>query len=220
MKTFGIYMKVPLNIFQCGIDKKMISLDLIENNKEFNYFFFDENDCEKFILHNYPDDVYKAYKLLIPFDYKIDLWKYCVLYKYGGIYIHHKFKDNIKMINLIDNNFFVNYKNYYYNKLLINTDFIITKINNPIFMIAINEIIKNVNNKYYGIDVTYPTGAGLLGKIFKENNYKAYLNYDGKNISFKKTIIMKTKDNYQDDNYTVSLWITKNIYISNNYAKN
>lgn len=70
MKSFGIYMKVPLNIFQCGIDKSMISHDLIENNKEFNYFFFDETDCEKFILNNYPDNVYNAYKSLIPFDYK------------------------------------------------------------------------------------------------------------------------------------------------------
>jgi len=213
MKSFGIYMKVPLNIFQCGIDKSMISHDLIENNKEFNYFFFDETDCEKFILNNYPDNVYNAYKSLIPFDYKMDLWKYCILYKYGGIYIHNKFKDNIKMIELIDNNFFVSYKNHYYNKLLINTDFIIAKKNNPIFIIAINEIIKNIKNNYYGIDATYPTGSGLLGKIFKDNNYRAYLNYDGNNISFKKTIIMKTKDDYKNNNYTFSLWITKRIYI-------
>ena len=213
MKTFGIYIKVPLNIFQCGIDKTMISLDLIENNKEFNYFFFNETDCEKFILNNYPHDVYNAYKSLIPLDYKMDLWKYCILYKYGGIYIHNKFKDNIKMIELIDNNFFVSYKNHYYNKLLINTDFIIAKKNNPIFIIAINEIIKNIKNNYYGIDATYPTGSGLLGKIFKDNNYSAYLYYDGNNISFKKTIIMKTKDDYKNNNYTFSLWITKKIYI-------
>jgi hypothetical protein len=212
MKTFGIYVKVPLNIFQCGIDKNLISFDLIENNKEFNYFFFDENDCENFILNHYPENVYVAYKSLKPIDYKMDLWKYCILYKYGGIYIHNKFKDNIKLIELIDNDFFVNYKNYYYNKLLINTDFIIAKKNNPIFIIAINEIVKNVNNNYYGIDSTYPTGAGLLGKIFKDNNYPAYLNYDGKNILFKKTIIMKKKEDYQDNNYSSSLWLIKKIY--------
>jgi mannosyltransferase OCH1-like enzyme len=212
MKTFGIYIKVPLNIFQCGIDKKMISFDLMENNKEFNYFYFDENDCDKFILNNFHDDIYNAYKSLIPFDYKMDLWKYCILYKYGGMYIHNKFKDNIKLIDLIDNNFFVNYKNYYYNKILINTDFIIAKKNNPIFITAINEIVKNVNNNYYGIDATYPTGAGLLGKIFKDNNYNAYLNYDGKNILFKKIIIMKTKEDYKEDNNSSSLWLCKKIY--------
>jgi len=215
METFGIYIKVPLNIFQCGIDKKMISNDLIENNKEFNYFFFDEQDCENFILNNYPDNVYNAYKSLIPFDYKMDLWKYCILYKYGGIYIHNKFKNNIKLIELIDNNFFVNYKNHYYNKLLISNDFIITKKNNPIFMIAINEIIKNINNNYYGVDMTYPTGAGLLGKIINNNLFPVpiYLNYDGKNILFKKTIIMKTKDDYNNNNNnSLYLWLTKKIY--------
>lgn len=213
MRSFGIYIKVPLNIFQCGIDKTNISFELMENNKEFNYFFFDEKDCENFILNNYPDDVYNAYNSLIPFDYKIDLWKYCILYKYGGIYIHNKFKNNIKLIELIDNNFFAKYKNHYYNKLLINNDFIITKKNNPIFITAINEIVNNIKNNFYGIDATFPTGAGLLGKIFKDNNYHAYLNYDGIKITFKKTIIMKKKDDYNEDNYfTTSLWLSKKIY--------
>jgi mannosyltransferase OCH1-like enzyme len=212
MRTFGIYTKIPLNVFQVAIDKKIFSVNLRINNPEFNFFYFDENDCDKFILNNYPDNIYKAYKSLIPLEYKFDFWKYCILYKYGGIYIDDKYIDNIKLINLIDYNFFASYKHDYYNKLLINTDFIVTKSNNPIFMIAINEIIKNINNNYYGIDLTYPTGAGLLGKIFIENKIKAHLFYDGNNISFKNIIIMKTKNNNKKSYYTYYLWITKNIY--------
>jgi len=212
MITFGIYTKVPLNIFQSGKNKKSISSNLRINNPEFNYFFFDEIDCENFIFNNYSDIIYQTYKSLIPYEYKMNLWKYCILYKYGGIYIDDKYDDNIKLIELIDHNFFVNNKNHYYNKLLIDTDFIIAKNNNPIFNIAINEIVKNVNNNYYGIDFTFPTGSGLLGKIFKENNFKAHLDYKDGNILFRNILIMKTKNNYKKNNNSYYLWLTKNIY--------
>ena len=148
IRTFGIYNKVPLNIFQAGINKNEISnYQLILINPEFNYFFFDENDCLSFIKNNYSYDIYKAYISLIPIDYKFDLWKYCILYKYGGIYIHDKFECNLKLINLIDNNFFVSDKNYYYNKLLINTDFIVSIPNNPIFKTVI-DVKQEVAQRY------------------------------------------------------------------------
>lgn len=211
--SFGIYTKIPLNIFQAGINKNSISFNLKINNPEFNYFYFDVNDCEKFIYNNYPIAVYNTYKSLIPIEYKIDLWKYCILYKYGGIYIDDKYDDNIKLIEMIDHNFFVKNKNYYYNKLLINSDFIITKINNPIFNMAIDEIVKNFNNNYYGIDFSFPTGSGLLGKLFKETNLTAHLYYNDGEIKFKNIIIMKTKQNYkQSNNITNYLWMTKRIY--------
>jgi len=210
--SFGIYTKVPLNIFQAGINKNSISPNLRINNPEFNYFYFDENNCEKFIFNNYPISVYNTYKSLIPIEYKLDLWKYCILYKYGGIYIDEKYEDNIKLIELINYNFFVKNKNHYYNKLLINSDFIITKINNPVLNMAINEIVKNCNNNYYGIDVSFPTGSGLLGKLFKENNLIAHLYYNDGAIKFNNTIIMKTKIDYKQSNNNYYLWMTKKIY--------
>ena len=215
IKSFGIYNKIPLNIFQVGINKDIISYDIKIINPEFNYFYFDEKDCENFIYNNYPDYIYNAYKSLIPIEYKFDLWKYCILYKYGGIYIHNKFNCNIKLINLIDNNFFVCDKNHYYNKLLINTDFIVSIANNPIFKLAIIEIINNIKNNYYGIDYTYPTGSGLLGKIFSANKYKSLLYINNSNVFFKNILILKTKINKNNKNYCDLLWQTKNIYYKN-----
>ena len=100
ISIFGIYAKVPLNIFQC-YNKKLLNDDddinlniqtIKDYNPEFNYNLFDEyTDCNKFILNNYPDYVYNAYNQLIPIEYKNDLWKYCILYKYGGIYIDINF---------------------------------------------------------------------------------------------------------------------------------
>ena len=214
-KSFGIYNKIPLNIFQVGINKDIVSNDIKIINPEFNYFYFDEKDCEKFIYNNYPDYIYNAYKSLIPIEYKFDLWKYCILYKYGGIYIDTKFECNIKLINLIDNNFFVSDKNHYYNKLLINTDFIVSIPNNPIFKLAIIEIINNIKYNYYGIDYTFPTGSGLLGKIFSVNKYKSLLYINDSNVFLKNILILKTKIHNNKKNYCNLLWQTKNIYYKN-----
>ena len=217
--NFGIYKKVPLNIFQC-YNKKLLNNEINNNiksikdyNPEFNYFLFDELlDCKKFIFDNYPDYVYKAYEQLIPIEYKNDLWKYCILYKYGGIFIDTKFYCNYKLINFIDNNFFASENDYYYNKLLIYSDFIITKANNPIFLTAINMIIYNIKNNYYGITNKYPTGSGLLGLIFSNNRLKSNLVYDGSRIIYKNLIIMKTYNKTEKKEYYKLLWLSKNIY--------
>ena len=211
IKSFGIYNKVPLNIFQVGINKDDISNHIKLINPEFNYFYFDEKACESFIYNNYPDYIYNTYISLKPIEYKFDLWKYCILYKYGGIYINNNFECMLKFINLIDNNFFVCDKNHYYNKLLISTDFIVSIPNNPIFMQAITAIVNNLKNNYYGIDYTFPTGSGLLGKIFSNNKYKSILYYNNDNIYYKNIIILKTKKT-KVNNYCNLLWLTKNIY--------
>jgi mannosyltransferase OCH1-like enzyme len=219
LSNFGIYTKVPLNIFQC-YNKKILDDDINFNiktindyNPEFNYFLFDEiTDCKKFIFDNYPDYVYSAYNQLIPIEYKNDLWKYCILYKYGGIYIDIKFNCNYKLINFINNNFFASQFDYYNNKYLIYSGFIITKPKNPIFLRAINTIISNIKNNYYGISETYPTGSGLLGSIFSNNRLKSNLIYDGSNILYKNHIIMRSYNNMPKKEYYKLLWLTKNIY--------
>jgi len=54
--------------------------------KDFEYNFYTDEECEQFIKNNFDENVYKAYmKCPIPVM-KADLWRYCIIYKYGGIY--------------------------------------------------------------------------------------------------------------------------------------
>jgi mannosyltransferase OCH1-like enzyme len=55
-------------------------------NKEFNYYFYDNNMCDKFMKENFDEKIYKAYSILPMAVMKADLWRYCVVYHYGGIY--------------------------------------------------------------------------------------------------------------------------------------
>ena len=61
-------------------------------NPELEYFLFDDNDCIEFIKTHFENDVVDAYYRLIPGAYKADLWRYCVMYIEGGIYIDIKYK--------------------------------------------------------------------------------------------------------------------------------
>ena len=55
------------------------------------HYLFNDADCREFIAREYPPDVLMAYDLLIPTAFKADLWRYCVLYKYGGVYLDVKY---------------------------------------------------------------------------------------------------------------------------------
>jgi mannosyltransferase OCH1-like enzyme len=86
---------IPKNIFQTHKSKDYIKSHTqllkavstwFKYKNEFNYFFFDNEKCDQFIKNNFDEKVYKAYSMLPMAVMKSDLWRYCVLYKYGGIY--------------------------------------------------------------------------------------------------------------------------------------
>ena len=59
---------------------------LIQKNPDYKYFYFDALDCHNFIKCNFEEYVFKAYDMLLPGAFKADLWRYCALYVYGGVY--------------------------------------------------------------------------------------------------------------------------------------
>ena len=101
---------IPLNIYQTWHTKKLPkkmqeNVDCLKRiNPEFKYYLYDDNDCREFIKKNFDKDVLDTFDTLIPGAYKADLWRYCILYKNGGIYLDIKFKceNNFKLIELTD----------------------------------------------------------------------------------------------------------------------
>lgn len=55
-------------------------------NSGYTYYYFNSYDCRRFVQKHYPN-VIEAYDTLLPGAYKADLWRYCVLHKYGGFYM-------------------------------------------------------------------------------------------------------------------------------------
>lgn len=53
---------------------------------DYVYHFYDDEKCDKFMRENFDEKTYEAYCMLPLFVMKSDLWRYCIVYKYGGIY--------------------------------------------------------------------------------------------------------------------------------------
>jgi hypothetical protein len=114
---------IPFNIFQTWHDKKLPPkmrecVDRLKSqNPEFTHYLYDDNECRHFIKTNFESNVLEAYDTLLPGAYKADLWRYCVLYKHGGIYLDIKFKceNGFKLIELTDKEYFVLDRPYFDN---------------------------------------------------------------------------------------------------------
>lgn len=174
----SLNIQVPANIFQTWHTKmlppKMFTaitkIRLL--NPGFKYYLFDDKDCRQFIKHNFDATVLYAYDHLIPGAYKADLWRYCILYKYGGIYLDIKYipHNNFKFINFLKKEHWV----LDANKVGIYNAFMVCKAGNEILLKAINQIVENVKNKFYGSSWLEPTGPRLLAKYFTDEEKKRF----------------------------------------------
>ena len=86
---------IPKNIFQTHksipyIKTKPRILNAMnswrKHTNTFNYYFYDNKMCDEFMRNNFDEKVYHAYSILPMNVMKADLWRYCIIYKYGGIY--------------------------------------------------------------------------------------------------------------------------------------
>ena len=97
-KEVDEYPTVPFLIYQTwhsqNLPPKMAACvdKLKRDNPEFEHHLYDDASCRAFIKDNYDNEVLNAYDQLVPGAYKADLWRYCVLYKTGGIYLDIKFQ--------------------------------------------------------------------------------------------------------------------------------
>lgn len=148
-------------------------LRIKQTNPRFQHYLFDLNECREFIRTHFDARVLNAYDKLIPLAYKADLWRYCVLYKKGGIYLDVKYVpvNGFNMANLLEKEHWVLDldKNGIYNALLV------AKAGNEILLKAINDIVENVENKFYGTNCLEPTGPKLLWKHINTTNNNSEL---------------------------------------------
>jgi mannosyltransferase OCH1-like enzyme len=221
---------IPLNIYQTWHTKnlpekmKNVTEKIILNNPVFNYYLYDDNDCRNFIKDNFDTTVLNTFDSLIPGAYKADLWRYCILYKNGGIYLDIKYEpvNGFKFINMTEKEHWVldHDKNGIYNALMV------CKPNNKILLKAIYNIVENVKNKFYGNSALEPTGPLLLSKYFSlldklnfDMYHDIYKTITNRFIFFNNYIIFKSYNSYltehdinkKVEHYSI-LWHNRKIY--------
>ena len=199
---------IPLHIYQTWHTKEDLLPNMREcvetlkaKNPEFIHHFFDDDDCRDFITDNFSKDVINAYDSLIPGAYKADLWRYCILYKRGGVYMDVKYNcaDDVKLIDLVDKEYYVEDRPQHENRGVYNGVMICEK-GDPKLLKAIYSIVDHVKQKYYGETSLSPTGPGLLGKIFTDDEFRdiglkfVFDEKNGMRLNESHTIINKTNN--------------------------
>lgn len=228
----NINFDIPSNIFQTWQTKilppKMFDAisKIKRQNPRFNYFLFDDNDCREFIKTNFPIDVLNAYDSLIPGAYKADLWRLCVLYIHGGIYMDIKLVcvNGFKLIELTEANHFVKDR---LAPLSIYNACMACQQNHPYLLMAINKIVENVKFKVYGSSPLDPTGPMMLGNLILNNRLRVNVDMthyeNGGFIIFKDRFVISTEyPEYNSERTHMynsinskrydALWFDKNIY--------
>ena len=224
---------IPTNIFQTWHTKSLPPLMARAVNKvrrmnpRFNYQLFDDNDCREFIQTNFPNEtgVLHAFDNLVPGAYKADLWRYCVLYKKGGIYIDIKYIpiNEFRCIALTEREHFCLDADGHciYNAVMV------AAAGNPMLLKAIRKIVENVKNKFYGGGILDPTGPRLLENIFtQEDRNKVDLthcyyfsSFSNRFVKWNEYHIFKSYNGYMEESrkyakvgYYGNLWTRRMIY--------
>ena len=222
---------IPNNIFQTWVSKKIPPLmalsimNIKKSNPGFKYYLFDDNDCRRFIKQFFRAEVLNAYDSLIPGAYKADVWRYCVLFIKGGIYLDIKYTplNGFKFINLIESEHLVADINNtdIYNALMVCLP------GNKILLDAINMIVENVKNKFYGTSFLEPTGPKMLSKLISTKDKRVDLihkelnsNHNYRVIYFNNIPILKSynghtveRDNFSLKKHYSILWKERRIYL-------
>jgi len=219
--------QIPLLLFQTWFTKdlpvemKKNMETLISKNPEFTHFLFDDNDCREFIRTTYDPSVLHAYDSLIPGAYKADLWRYCILYAYGGVYLDIKFT-GYSLVSLTDKEYFV--RDLPSSGGGIYNGFMVCFPQNPILKKCILAIVRNVKINFYGSNALCPTGPLLLSKFFSRNDKrKVELDLRVKDgihyLFFRNNIVLYNYQNYRTEQKNTSkipsygvLWEKRQIY--------
>jgi mannosyltransferase OCH1-like enzyme len=97
--------KIPFIVHQTFYTTKLPPkiVKIIQDNKNLNpnfkFIFYDDQDCVNFIKTYFNERIYNAYMMLNDCygAMKADFFRYCVLYKIGGVYLDIKSQINIPL---------------------------------------------------------------------------------------------------------------------------
>jgi len=145
----------------------------IRENPEYEYRFYDDDDIIDFIKSDFPAYL-NAYNRIKYGASKADLWRYLIIYKYGGVYADI----DCRCINPLRQ--WVDPRAVYVTQLGINKDLcqwlIISAPENPIFLMAAQEAKQNIENKTYF--ATYHGFVLKKGKLALHENEPIKKVYD------------------------------------------
>ena len=157
--------------------------DTIIINPDYNLYYFDNDEVDTF-MKSYSKRAYDAYNKIVPGAFKADLFRYCILEKYGGCYSDIGHITYVPFDSICENNKLILVKDLFDNG--IHNALMCATPHNEYIIKLVEECIINIENNYYGYSSLSITGPVLAGTVY----YKHLLDLKYKNeiLSFNKVM--------------------------------
>lgn len=135
--------------------------------KDCIYTLYGAEEIYELISKKFSHDVLRAYESLVPYAYKADLARYCILYEHGGWYFDIGMRHAGTVVGVDSNTSIIAFRDinrYSLTNYACDNCIIYAKARHASLAKAIELIINNVNNKFYGQTPLCPTGPSLWGR--------------------------------------------------------
>ena len=186
-QSVNTYNNIPCQVFQTyknvipeNVKEGMMKLR--KQNPEFRFYYYNDDDMQIFIKNNYGPRVLKAFNKLIPGSYKADLFRYCVLYKYGGVYLDIKLvmaddkklitlvKDKFKEYHVIENTEFTRLRTKYFGGFVYQ-GVMMSRAGNPFLRELISVVVDRCERSDPGTNPLDITGPNIYWKVLQKHKY-------------------------------------------------
>ncbi len=164
------FWKIPAYIFQTWREgpkttEMTKAIESFQKQSGYTHVCWNDSECCNFLLNIFGDRYAKAYSMLVPGAYRADFWRYCMLHKFGGIYVDAKTTclrpldeiirpdDELVLVRDIPKTCLLN-------------GFIACKAGHPLLKIVIDMVLENIESHRYGEGPLDITGPHVFGKAF------------------------------------------------------
>jgi mannosyltransferase OCH1-like enzyme len=151
------------------------SLEIKKQFGEENYRLWDLENSRDFLSAYYPKDVSKAFDGLNAFAHKANIVRYCLLNTFGGMYADMSVS-RLRSFSTEGRDMVIFAQgNSDRTSWKVVNGFFYSKPNSPILSEAIEQIVSNVRNKYYGYDPHFIGGPSVFGRAIAKYGTEANL---------------------------------------------
>jgi hypothetical protein len=162
--------KIPPHIFQTWKEgqktpEMIAAMKTFQEQEGYKHNCLTDQQCMEFLHNEFGERFSNAYKVLVPGAYRADFWRYCVLYKYGGVYADAKTtllrnldeiirpQDELILVRDIPSQCLLN-------------GFIACKPGHPLIGIVLALTLQRIETRNYGEDPLDITGPHVFGRAF------------------------------------------------------
>jgi mannosyltransferase OCH1-like enzyme len=186
----------PINKLSKSVKKDLLIFKKLNPDYEYQYFL--DDDIESFVHENFPGEISECFNKLNLMVGKIDLWRYLILFKNGGVYLDIDARTNSSLSKLINkkDDAVITFENYLGSNIFAQWVLIFNK-NHPALKKVIEIVIENIKHNKYPNNVLEMTGPGAFSKGLKLYFREEY-GIDLEEIYFhQKTNITFSKNSFQ-----------------------